>query len=108
MRNAALFIVALCACDGIVSPPGGGMTLDPTTEVGVSGIRRLSRLEMDTSIQDIIHPDPVKHIHLIIIYSFVSIFICIGFGLYMKTTAKKISSEVLAADSQLWIIERGS
>ena len=58
-----------------------------------------------TSIQDIIHPDPVKHIHLIIIYSFVSVFICIGFGLYMRTTAKKISSEVLAADSQLWIIE---
>ena len=58
-----------------------------------------------TSIQDIIHPEPVKHINLIIIYSFVSIFICIGFGLYMRATAKKISSEVLAADSQLWIIE---
>ena len=57
------------------------------------------------SIQDIVHPEPVKHIHLIIIYSFVSVFICIGFGLYMKATAKKISSEVLAADSQLWIIE---
>ena len=57
------------------------------------------------SIQDIIHPEPVKHIHLIIVYSFVSVFICIGFGLYMKTAAKKISSEVLAADSQLWIIE---
>ncbi len=58
-----------------------------------------------TSIQDIIHPEPVKHIDLIIIYSFVSIFICIGFGLYMRTIAKKISSEVLAADGQLWIIE---
>ena len=58
-----------------------------------------------TSIQDIIHPEPVKHVELIITYSFVSIFVCIGFDLYMRATAKKISSEVLAADSQLWMIE---
>lgn len=58
-----------------------------------------------TSVQDIIHPEPVKHIHLIIVYSFVSVFVCIGFGLYMRAVGKKISSEVLAADSQLWIIE---
>ena len=58
-----------------------------------------------TSIQDIIHPEPVKHIRLIIIYSFVSIFICIGFGLYMRVIGKKISSEILTADGQLWIIE---
>ena len=57
------------------------------------------------SIQDIVHPEPVKHLELIIIYSFVSIFVCIGFGLYMKFIGNRISSEVLKADSQLWIIE---
>ena len=57
------------------------------------------------SVQDIVHPEPVKHLQVIIIYSFISIFICIGFGLYMKSIGDKISSELLKADSQLWIIE---
>jgi cation diffusion facilitator family transporter len=57
------------------------------------------------SIQDIVHPEPVKRLELIIIYSFVSIFICTGFGLYMKGVGDRISSELLKADSQLWIIE---
>jgi cation diffusion facilitator family transporter len=54
---------------------------------------------------DIVHPEPVKHLEAIIIYSFISIFICIGFGLYMKSIGDRISSELLKADSQLWIIE---
>jgi cation diffusion facilitator family transporter len=57
------------------------------------------------SVQDIVHPEPVKHVEAIIIYSFISIFICIGFGLYMKSIGDRISSELLKADSQLWIIE---
>ena len=57
------------------------------------------------SIQDIVHPEPVKHLELIIIYSFISIFICTAFGVYMKSIGDRISSEILKADSQLWIIE---
>jgi predicted Co/Zn/Cd cation transporter (cation efflux family) len=57
------------------------------------------------SVQDIVHPEPVRHVEAIIIYSFISIFICIGFGLYMKSIGDRISSELLKADSQLWIIE---
>jgi len=57
------------------------------------------------SIQDIVHPDPVNFVELIIWYSFVSIFICIGFGWYMRVSGNRIGSEVLKADSELWIIE---
>jgi cation diffusion facilitator family transporter len=57
------------------------------------------------SIQEITHPEPVKHIELIIIFSFISVFICIGFGHYMRSTGRKISSEILKADGELWIIE---
>jgi len=58
-----------------------------------------------SSIQDIIHPDPIKNIHLAVIYSFVSVFICIGFGIYMKQVGKRCHSAILPADAQLWIIE---
>jgi len=58
-----------------------------------------------TSIQDIIHPDPVSYLQLIILYSFISIFICVGFGLYMRVTGTRISSALLQADGELWIIE---
>ncbi len=53
MRNAAL-ILSLCACEGLVSLPGGGTMLDRDTEVGVSGIRRLSRVELDQTLTDVI------------------------------------------------------
>ncbi len=57
MRKAAL-ICCLCACEGIVSPPGGipgpNTNLDPNVEVAVSGIRRLSRVEMDATLKDIV------------------------------------------------------
>src|SRR5262245_63143967 len=55
------------------------------------------------SIQDIVHPEPVQRVELIILYSFVSIFICIGFGWYMNVIGNRIGSEVLRADSELWI-----
>jgi len=58
-----------------------------------------------SSIQDIMHPDPMHNIHLAVIYSFVSFFICIGFGIYMKQAGKRCRSTILPADAQLWIIE---
>ncbi len=58
-----------------------------------------------SATQDVIHPDPVKNIHLAIGYSFVSIFICSGFGLHMTRVGKRCHSSILRADAQLWMIE---
>jgi cation diffusion facilitator family transporter len=58
-----------------------------------------------SSIQDIIHPEPMDNVHLAIIYSFISVFICIGFGIYMKQVGRRCQSTILPADAQLWIIE---
>jgi len=58
-----------------------------------------------SSIQDIVNPDPVNYLQLIILYSFISIFVCIGFGMYMRATGSRISSAVLRADGELWILE---
>lgn len=56
------------------------------------------------AIQDIIHPEPVNHPSLIIWYSLISVFISLGIGLYQKPIAKKTGSEIVKADSELWII----
>ncbi len=58
-----------------------------------------------SSIQDIIHPEPMDNVRLAVIYSFISFFICIGFGIYMKQVGKRCRSTILPADAQLWIIE---
>jgi predicted Co/Zn/Cd cation transporter (cation efflux family) len=58
-----------------------------------------------TSIQDLLHADPMTNLRLAVWYSFISIFICAGFGFYMKRVGIKVSSQVLQADSQLWMIE---
>ena len=58
-----------------------------------------------SSIQDIIHPEPIDNVHLAVIYSLVSFFICTGFGIYMKRAGKRCRSTILSADAQLWIIE---
>ena len=57
------------------------------------------------SIQDIIHPEPMDNVHLAVIYSFISFFICFGFGIYMKRAGKRCHSTILPVDAQLWIIE---
>lgn len=56
------------------------------------------------SIQDIAHPEPVKHPNLIIWYSFINIFISFGIGLYERPIGKRTGSEIVKADSELWII----
>jgi len=60
---------------------------------------------MSTAVQDLIHPDPVKHVEVIVVFAFFSIFICLGMGIFMRRAGRKWHSEVLAADSQLWMIE---
>jgi cation diffusion facilitator family transporter len=58
-----------------------------------------------TSIQDIMNADPVKHLYLIVAYSFISMVVCYGFGLYMLHRGREWGSEVVIVDSQLWMIE---
>ena len=60
---------------------------------------------MITALQDLIHPDPVKHIEVIVGFAFISIFVCLGMGIFMRRAGRKWHSEVLLADSQLWLIE---
>lgn len=58
-----------------------------------------------SSLQDIVNHDPVNNLSLVVWYSFVSVFICIGFGLWMRRCGKKWGSQILTTDSQLWIME---
>ncbi len=58
-----------------------------------------------SSIQDLVNHDPVQYLSLAVWYSFVSVFICVGFGLWMRHCGKKWGSQILVADSQLWIME---
>ena len=60
---------------------------------------------ISSSIQDLVNHDPVKNLSLVVWYSFVSVFICVGFGLWMRRCGKKWGSQILVADSQLWIME---
>lgn len=57
------------------------------------------------SVQDLIHPDPVEHVGLILIFTSTSVFLCIGLGLYMRQAGKKWRSEILFTDSKLWLME---
>ena len=58
-----------------------------------------------TSVQDIMHPEPVRHLYLIIVYSFISMLICVFFGVYMRRCGRVWRSEVLLVDSHLWVTE---
>ncbi|MFA6567927.1 MAG: cation diffusion facilitator family transporter [Victivallales bacterium] len=58
-----------------------------------------------TSIQDVLNADPVKYLHLIIAYSFISMVVCCFFGLYMLRRGREWGSEVVLVDSQLWMVE---
>jgi len=56
------------------------------------------------SIQDILHPDSIENVNIIVIYSFLSVFICLGFGWYMQKVAKQTRSKVIEVDAALWTI----
>lgn len=55
------------------------------------------------SLQDIAHPEPIDNRHIVILYAFISFFICVGFGKYMRGVAEKWHSEILIVDSEFWI-----
>ena len=60
---------------------------------------------ISSSIQDLVNHDPVRNLSLLVWYSFASVFICVGFGLWMRRCGKKWGFQILVADSQLWIME---
>ncbi len=60
---------------------------------------------LGSAVQDLLHPDPVDHVELIVCFAFVSIFVGLGMGIFMRRVGRKLHSEVLVADSELWLIE---
>jgi hypothetical protein len=58
VRKGSLLLVFLTSCDASIvtpaAPPQGPAMLPQDLEVSVSGIRRLSRVELDTTINDLI------------------------------------------------------
>ncbi len=57
------------------------------------------------ALQDLVHPDPVQHIGIILVFTATSVFLCLGMGLYMRHAGKKWRSEILVTDSKLWLME---
>lgn len=57
------------------------------------------------AVQDLIHPDPIEHVNVILIFEAISFFLCLGMGFYMNQAGKKWRSEILITDSKLWIME---
>lgn len=57
------------------------------------------------ALQDLMHPDPVEHLGVILAFTATSVFLCIGFGLYMRQAGMKLHSEILVTDSKLWLME---
>lgn len=57
------------------------------------------------ALQDLMHPDPVEHVGIILVFTATSVFLCIGLGLYMRQAGKKCHSEILVTDSKLWLME---
>lgn len=60
---------------------------------------------MVSASQDLMHPEPVEHVGIIVVFAFVSIFVGFGMGIVMRRAGTRWRSEVLRADSQLWLIE---
>jgi cation diffusion facilitator family transporter len=58
-----------------------------------------------TAMQDLMHPDPVEHVGIILVFTATSVFLCIGMGLYMHYGGKRWHSEILITDSKLWLME---
>ncbi len=57
------------------------------------------------SIQDIVHHDPVARLSLAIWYAGIGMFVCTGFGAFMRIMGKRLNSDILAANGVLWIID---
>jgi cation diffusion facilitator family transporter len=57
------------------------------------------------AVQDLVHPDPVQHVGVILVFTATSVFLCLGMGLYMRHAGRKWRSEILVTDSKLWLME---
>ncbi|MGV8057886.1 MAG: cation diffusion facilitator family transporter [Smithellaceae bacterium] len=57
------------------------------------------------ALQDLMHPDPVEHVGVILVFTATSVFLCLGMGLYMRYAGEKWHSEILVTDSKLWLME---
>ena len=55
--------------------------------------------------QDIMHPDPVRRVHVALAFAFISFVVCMGMGVYMRICARRLKSKILEADSTLAIVE---
>src|SRR5215475_3328168 len=58
-----------------------------------------------SSARDIMHPDPVENPYLVAIYSAASFFICVIFGLWMRSVGKRAGSPLVLANADLWIVD---
>jgi len=103
---AAIFVVLK-----IHSPPDrnyhfGYAKLEPLMS-GINGtlIIALCICTIFTSVQDIVHSDPVCYPGLIVGYSLVSFIVCLFFAVYMRTCGKRWRSEIVVVDSHLWMTE---
>jgi cation diffusion facilitator family transporter len=57
------------------------------------------------ALQDLMHPDPVEHVGIIIVFTASSVVLCLGLGSYMRWAGKQWHSEILSTDSKLWLME---
>lgn len=57
------------------------------------------------ALQDLMHPEPVDHVGVILVFTATSVFLCLGMGLYMQHAGNKWHSEILVTDSKLWLME---
>lgn len=62
-------------------------------------------MSITLAVQDLIHPDTVEHVGVILVFTATSVFLCLGMGLYMRYAGKKWRSEILVTDSKLWLME---
>ncbi len=111
IADMVISIIAVFAVKKIHSPPDrkyhyGYAKLEPFM-TGINGtlILCLCICTIVTSIQDLTHADPVDHMFLIILYSFISFVVCLGFAIYMKICGRMWRSEVVLVDSHLWMTE---
>lgn len=103
---AAIFVVRK-----LHEPPNeryhfGYAKLEPLMTAG-DGLLLLSLCFMSIliALQDLLHPDPVQHVGVILIFTATSVFLCLGIGLYMRKAGKRWGSEILVTDSKLWLME---
>jgi cation diffusion facilitator family transporter len=57
------------------------------------------------AVRDLLHPDPVEDVRLIVVYSAVGFAVSVMFGLWMRRTGKKVRSQLVQAEGELWIVE---